>query len=178
MSVNQTKKTNIRLKTCNRYWLSKEGMMQFYHAGCLSGITSNTKPQSHKWTLSQRHLHFALIPMYSIIVAKWIKPMRWIQSQTFAQPIRVSLQLTVFHARNDVKERENLLLGKCGPCWHHQAPCEVPRAVPQAVPRAVPRAVVHIDRVVARVSCRGTRDTRVNNGTDATAVSDSQMYLH
>lgn len=84
-------------------------------------------------------------------------------SQTFAHSVSVSLQLTVFHAWDEVKQSKNLLLREPSPCWHHQAPCEVTRAV------------VH-QLVATWVSCRGKRNTRVNNRTEATAARRSQTY--
>lgn len=43
-------------------------------------------------------------------------------SLTFAHSIRVPLELAVIHARDDVKQSENLLLGECCTRGHHQAP--------------------------------------------------------
>lgn len=63
-------------------------------------------------------------------------------SLTFAHSIRVSLQFTVFHAWNEVKQSKNLFLGESGSSRHHQAACNVPRAV------------VH-ELVAARVSWTG-----------------------
>lgn len=50
-------------------------------------------------------------------------------SPTFAHSICVSLQLTVFHAWNEVKQSKNLFLGESGSSRHHQAACDVPGAV-------------------------------------------------
>lgn len=50
-------------------------------------------------------------------------------SPTFAHSICISLQLTVLHARNEVKQSKNLLLGERSPRRHHQAPREVAGAV-------------------------------------------------
>lgn len=81
-------------------------------------------------------------------------------SPTFAHSICISLQLTVLHARNEVKQSENLLLGKCSPRRHHQAPREVAGAV-----------VDH--RVAARVGCRVKMDSGVHESS--TTFPDSHV---
>lgn len=48
---------------------------------------------------------------------------------TFAHPISVPLQLTVFHAGNDVKQGKDLLLCEGSSGRYHQAPGEVSIAV-------------------------------------------------
>lgn len=100
-------------------------------------------------TIRRRHVHLFLTT----------PPRQSVLSLTFAHPVSVSLKLTVLHARNDVKQGKNLLLGKRSPCWHHQAPCEFTRA-----------EVHHL--VVARIRCG--RETRFNNRTDETAEINSQ----
>lgn len=78
-------------------------------------------------------------------------------SLTFAHSIRVSLQFTVFHAWNEVKQSKNLFLGESSSSRHHQAACDVPRAI------------VH-ELVAARVSWTGRECNTVNTKTKASQL--------
>ena len=130
------------LKLLTLFWLQKA-----QHSIFFCTLVKNIFHTMRRFTARQHHFAYLC----------------WNQSLTFAHSISISLQLTVFHTRNDVKQSKDLFLGQCSPCWHHQTACKFTRA-----------EVHHL--IVAGVSCRRNQDTRGYNRTETTAGIHLQRF--
>lgn len=83
---------------------------------------------------------------------------------TFVHSIGIPLQLTVLHARYNVKQRKNLLLIECNARGHHETA------------REITVAVIY-DCVVPRVAYTGKKDTRVSTKTEDNTKTFTLSFL-